>query len=87
MPKDARADHYESEFEFPLWTLIKAYAEEHDVSYIEACSIVTPEYEKGIRYRDIEFENEEIGRRRAEMQAQVEEEAAAARAKREKGGQ
>lgn len=87
MAKDARADHYESKFEFPLWTLIKAYAEEHNVSYIDACLVVTPEYEKGIRYRDIDFENEEIGNRRSEMQAQVDEEAAAAKAKLEKGGQ
>ena len=69
-----REEHYESKFEFPLWKLIKEYAEKHDVSYVQACLVVTPEYEKGIRYRDLEFENQEIGARRAEMQAQVEEE-------------
>ena len=74
-----REEHYESKFEFPLWKLIKEYAKKHDVSYVEACAVVTPEYEKGIKYRDIEFENKEIGARRAEMQAQVEEEIAEAK--------
>ena len=79
-----REEHYESKFEFPLWKLIQDYAKKNDTSYIAACLVVTPEYEKGIRYRDIEFENAEIGVRRAEMQAQVEEEIA--EAKSGKGG-
>ena len=74
-----REEHYESKFEFPLRKLIKKHAEEKDISYVQACAEVTPEYEKGIRYRDIEFENAEIGARRAEMQAQVEEEIAEAK--------
>ena len=79
-----REEHYESKFEFPLWKLIKEYAKKNDVSYVQACAVVVPEYEKDIRYRDIEFENKEIGARRAEMQAQVEEEIA--EAKSTKGG-
>ena len=74
-----REEHYESEFEFPLWKLIQDYAKKNDVSYVAACLAVTPEYEKDIRYRDIDFENKEIGARRAEMQAQVEEEIAEAK--------
>ncbi len=76
-----REEHYESKFEFPLWKLIQEYAKKNNVSYVQACLAVTPEYEKDIKYRDIEFENKEIGARRAEMQAQVEEEIAEAKSK------
>jgi len=73
----ARDEHYEKEFEFPLWKLIQQCAEERDISYVQACGEVLPEYEKGIRYRDEEFENAEIGARRKEMQE---------RAARQRGG-
>ena len=47
--------HYEEKFEFPLWKLIKEYAEENDISYLQASEKIVPEYVKTIRYRDIEF--------------------------------
>ena len=50
--------HYEEKFEFPLWKLIKQRAEEKDISYLAASQEVTPEYQKGIRYRDTAFEDE-----------------------------
>ena len=56
MEKSIRDKHYEEKFEFPLWKLIKQRAEEKDISYVKATSEVLPEYEKGIRYRDEEFE-------------------------------
>jgi len=59
--------HYEEKFEFPLWKLIQQRAEEKDVSYVEAAVEVLPEYEKGIRYRDEEFETACIQARQKEM--------------------
>ncbi len=59
--------HYEDRFEFPLWKLIKERAEEKDISYHDAVLEVVPEYEKAIRYGDIEFEQEQIQKRRAEQ--------------------
>ena len=53
--------YYEEEFEFPLWKLIKQRAEEKDISYIEASEELIPEYAKGIRYRDDEFESKAVG--------------------------
>lgn len=60
-------EHYEEKFEFPLWKLIKKRAEEKDISYVDACAEVVPAYEKGIRYRDTEYEEAEIAKRRQEM--------------------
>ncbi len=60
-------EHYEEKFEFPLWKLIKQRAEEKDISYVQASGEVLPEYEKGIRYRDKEFEDAEIGKRQKEL--------------------
>jgi hypothetical protein len=48
---------YEREFEFPLWTLIKERADQKDISYYAAAREVVPEYMKGIRYDDEEFED------------------------------
>ena len=52
--------HFEERFEFPLWTLIKKYADEHNVSYRAATKAVMPEFVKTIRYGDLEFENKVI---------------------------
>ena len=60
-------EHYEEKFEFPLWKIIKQRAEEKDISYVQASGEVLPEYEKGIRYRDKEFEDAEIGKRQKEL--------------------
>ncbi len=59
--------HYEEKFEFPLWKLIKEYAEENDISYLQASEKIVPEYVKTIRYRDIEFEESEVNKRAEEM--------------------
>jgi hypothetical protein len=59
--------HYEEKFEFELWKLIKEKAEEKDISYHDAMLEVVPEFEKKIRYRDTEFEQEQIQKRRREM--------------------
>ena len=59
--------HYEEKFEFSLWKLIKQRAEEKDISYHDASIEVLPEFEKTIRYRDKEFEEAAIQKRRKEM--------------------
>ena len=59
--------HYEEKFEFELWKLIKKRAEEKDISYHDAMLQVVPEFQKKIRYRDTEFEQEQIQERRREM--------------------
>ena len=59
--------HYESDFEYPLWKLIKQRAEEKDVSYSDAATEAVIEYGKGIRYRDMEYYNTEVEKRNNEM--------------------
>ena len=61
--------HYEEEFEFPLWKLIKKRAKEKDISYVKACQEIVPEYVKTIRYRDTEFEDAAIQKRVKEKTA------------------
>jgi hypothetical protein len=56
MDKTIRDKHYESNFEFPLLKMIMKHAEEKDISLSEAAYDVMPEWNKGIRYRDREFE-------------------------------
>ncbi len=67
MAKETAAEHYEERFEFPLWKLIKQRAEEKDISYLQAAREMLPEYQKGIRYRDDEFESAEIDKREKEL--------------------
>jgi len=59
--------HYEEKFEFSLWKLIKKRAEQKDISYHDASIEVLPEFQKTIRYRDKEFEEAAIQKRRQEM--------------------
>jgi len=59
--------HYEEKFEFSLWKLIKQRANEKDISYHDASIEVLPEFQKTIRYRDKEFEDACIEKRRQEM--------------------
>jgi hypothetical protein len=59
--------HYEDDFTFPLWDLIKKVAEERDISYLSAIQEVVPGYIKTIRYRDVEFEQEHVQKRRQEL--------------------
>ncbi|MFC1891357.1 hypothetical protein ACFLZT_03090 [Thermodesulfobacteriota bacterium] len=67
MPEPTEDKHYETKFEYPLWKLIKQRAEEKDISYVQAAGEVLPEYEKGIRYRDKEFEVSTITKRVEEL--------------------
>jgi hypothetical protein len=57
---DPVAAHYEEEFEFPFWALVKQCAEEKDISYSDAAVIVCPEYSKTLRIRDVEWSDEQI---------------------------
>ena len=66
--------HYEEEFEFPMWRLIKERAAERDISYLAASEEVAAEYVKTIRYRDTEFEEAEIHKRMKEMNELAERE-------------
>jgi len=59
--------HYEEKFEFPLWKMIKQRAEEKDTSYLAALNEVLPEWDKTIRYKDIEFENAALNERWEEL--------------------
>jgi hypothetical protein len=76
MAKPASPIKYEERFEFTLWTLIKRRAEEKDISYVEACREVLPEYVRTIRYGDTEFEDAAIQKRQKELAdiAQLEQE-------------
>lgn len=60
-------EHYEEEFEFPLWKLIKQIAEEKKISYSQASEIAVPQYVKNIRFGDIEYEDSVIEAREKEM--------------------
>ena len=63
---------YETKFEFPLWLLIKERADQKDISYYAAAREVVPEYKKGIRYDDEEFEDEVIEKAMKEMAVEME---------------
>jgi hypothetical protein len=67
MAENASNKHYEEEFEFPLWKLIKQRAKEKDISYVAACREVVPEYQKTIKYKDTGWTNEQILKRNREM--------------------
>ncbi len=69
MKEETSDKHYEEKFEFPLWKLIRQRAEEKDISYHDAMLQVVPQYEKSIRYRDADFEGEQIQKRRQEQLA------------------
>jgi hypothetical protein len=71
MSKDWAAEHYEdASFEFPLWTLIQKRAEEKDISYLDAALEVAPEYAKGIRIKDVAYEDEQVDKRVRYLQEQ-----------------
>ncbi len=70
---DPLVNHYEEDFEFPFWKMIREYAEEQDVSYSDAAAKVCPEYCKTIRYRDVEWTDEQIFRREEEGVAEVQD--------------
>jgi hypothetical protein len=67
MEKSLVDQHYEDEFKFPLWELIKQCAEEKNISYSQASELVVPEYVKTIRYFDHEYEDGLIEAREKEM--------------------
>ena len=70
VPASLVDEHYEDEFEFPLWRLIKECAEREDISYSKASELVVPEYAKSIRYGDHAFEDAVIEAREKEMAAE-----------------
>ena len=67
MTEPTSDNHYEDDFEFELWKLIKQRAKEKDISYDKASKEVLPEFQESIRYRDKEFEDDLINKRRKEM--------------------
>ena len=67
MPEPTSDKHYEEKFEFPLLKLIKQRAREKDISYSEAYREVLPEYQKTIRYHDIEWWDEQVRQRNKEL--------------------
>lgn len=67
MPEPTSDKYYEEKFEFPLWKLIKQRAQEKDISYSAAYREVLPEYEKTIRYKDMEWTDEQIRKRNKEL--------------------
>ena len=67
MEEPLRDKHYEEKFEFPLWKLIKQRAEEKDISYSAAADELLPEYDKDLRFEDIEFMNTAVKNRLKEM--------------------
>ena len=71
MGKPMSDEFYEEQFEFHLWKLIKERAAKKDISYARAAMEVTPEYAKSekIRYRDYQFQSEEILKRQKELLA------------------
>ena len=63
MDRPIDKEFYEDDFEFPLWKLIKQRANEKDISYLKASQEIAPEYTKGIRIKDIEFEDKLVNER------------------------
>lgn len=57
--RDTVDQHYEEQFEFPLWKKIKEYAEKHDCSYLAAQNVVLRDFclNGGLRYRDEAYED------------------------------
>lgn len=53
-------DVYERKFTFPLMDLVRAKAEELDISYHDALVMVKPDYVRSIRYGDEAFEEKVI---------------------------
>ena len=68
MAEDWAGDYYEEKFEFPLWKLIKQRAEEKDISYLKAAEEVAPEFAKGVRIRDEDFEDKLVEERRKHLE-------------------
>jgi hypothetical protein len=73
MGKDLAGEHYEEKFEFELWKMIREHAEKNDLCYLDAAIEVMPEYGKGVRFYDDEFEEKLRQNRKQELAAQKEE--------------
>ena len=67
MAEPTQDKHHDEKFEFPLWKLIQQYGEEKDISYGQAADVMQLEYANKLRYRDLEFEEAEINKRRQEL--------------------
>ena len=70
MAKDLAGEHYEEDFEFELWKMIKEHAKKKDLCYLDAAIEVMPEYGKGVRFYDEEFEEELRQNRKKELAEQ-----------------
>lgn len=53
-------ESYERKFTFPLMDLVRAKAQELDISYHDALVLVKPDYVRSIRYGDVDFEEKVI---------------------------
>ena len=61
-------EHFEVKFEFPLWKIIKEYANKNDCSYVDASEAVLSDYVATIRYDDEAFEDECMKKRHLELE-------------------
>jgi hypothetical protein len=67
MPESEWDKTYETNYQSPLWTMVKERAEKKDISYFAAYREVLPEYQKAIRYKDIDWVKEQIRNRNKEI--------------------
>lgn len=68
---DPGAAHYEEEFEFPFWKLVRKRAEEKDMSFSDAAAEVCPEYSRTLKVRDVEWTDAQIAKSENEGFAEV----------------
>lgn len=57
---DPVAPHYEEDFEFPLWKMIRECAVEKDISFSQAAAEVEPVFSKTTKVRDQAYTDEQI---------------------------
>ena len=67
MPESEWDKTYETNYQSPLWRMVKERAEKKDISYFAAYREVLPEYQKTIRYQDIAWVKEQIRKRNKEI--------------------
>jgi hypothetical protein len=67
MPESEWDKTYETNYQSPLWRMVKERAEKKDISYFAAYREVLPEYQKTIRYKDIDWVKEQIRNRNKEI--------------------
>ncbi|MGN1004522.1 MAG: hypothetical protein ACI4O5_06755 [Oscillospiraceae bacterium] len=47
--------HHEEKFQFPLMKQIEDYAEEHDISILQASKVIVPQFSANLPWRDEEY--------------------------------